>query len=141
MATWTTIPDAALNPAAPIRSIDAKALRDNVTALAEGATGAPKVQTAALDTNSVLEAIARDFSIPSGICPVGTITLLANYGSSNFTAGSTYAGSGLQFCGFDVGTSLGFTASATYQTGSWMAMGFSNYSGTATRAMIFMRVL
>ena len=48
MTTWTAIPDASLDPGKPARSIDAKALRDNPTAIAEGATGAPKVRTAAL---------------------------------------------------------------------------------------------
>lgn len=48
MATWTTVPDASLEPGKPIRSIDALALRDNPVAIAEGASGAPKVMTAAL---------------------------------------------------------------------------------------------
>lgn len=48
MATWTTVPDASLEPGKPIRSIDALALRDNPVAIAEGASGAPKVRTAAL---------------------------------------------------------------------------------------------
>ena len=48
MTTWTAIPDASLDPGKPARSIDAKALRDNPIAIAEGATGAPKVRTAAL---------------------------------------------------------------------------------------------
>ena len=49
MATWTTITDAALEPGKPIRSVDGLALRDNVTALAEGAAGAPKIKNAAFD--------------------------------------------------------------------------------------------
>lgn len=48
MTTWTTIPNANLDPDAPARSVDALALRDNPIAIAEGATGAPKVRTAAL---------------------------------------------------------------------------------------------
>jgi hypothetical protein len=48
MATWTTITDAALEPGKPIRSVDGLALRDNVTALAEGAAGAPGIARAAL---------------------------------------------------------------------------------------------
>ena len=50
MATWTTITDAALEPGKPIRSVDGLALRDNVTALAEGAAGAPKIKNAAVNT-------------------------------------------------------------------------------------------
>jgi len=48
MANWTTITDAALEPGKPIRSVDGLALRDNVTALAEGAAGAPGIARAAL---------------------------------------------------------------------------------------------
>ena len=50
MATWTTITDTALEPGKPIRSVDGLALRDNVTALAEGAAGAPKIKNAAVNT-------------------------------------------------------------------------------------------
>ena len=53
MATWTTITDAALEPGKPIRSVDGLALRDNAIAIAEGAAGAPKIQNAAMDANSV----------------------------------------------------------------------------------------
>ena len=53
MATWTTITDTALEPGKPIRSVDGLALRDNVTALAEGAAGAPRIENAAMDTDSV----------------------------------------------------------------------------------------
>jgi hypothetical protein len=53
MATWTTITDAALEPGKPIRSVDGLALRDNSIAIAEGASGAPKIQNAAMDANSV----------------------------------------------------------------------------------------
>ena len=49
MATWTTITDATLEPGKPIRSVDGLALRDNVTALAEGAAGAPRIENAAFD--------------------------------------------------------------------------------------------
>ena len=56
MATWTTITDAALEPGKPGRSIDALALRDNVIAIAEGAAGAPKVLTAAINDLSVTTA-------------------------------------------------------------------------------------
>jgi hypothetical protein len=43
MATWTTLPDASLEPGKPIRSIDGLALRDNPVAITEGATGAPRL--------------------------------------------------------------------------------------------------
>jgi hypothetical protein len=43
MATWTTLPDASLEPGKPIRSIDGLALRDNPIAIAQGAAGAPRI--------------------------------------------------------------------------------------------------
>lgn len=48
MADWTTIPDTSLDPDAPARSIDAKALRDNPIAIAEGASGAPRITSASV---------------------------------------------------------------------------------------------
>ena len=48
MAEFTVIPDANLEPEKPGRAIDALALRDNPIAIAEGAAGAPRIQTPAL---------------------------------------------------------------------------------------------
>lgn len=53
MADWTDIPDENLLPGRPARSVDAIALRDNVTAQAEGATGAPKSQTDSYGDNTI----------------------------------------------------------------------------------------
>ena len=49
MATWTNIPDSSIEPGKPIRSIDGIALRDNPIAIAEGATGAPRLYLGALE--------------------------------------------------------------------------------------------
>ena len=48
MADWTVIPDSVLDPDAPLTSDLAYAWRDNPIAIAEGASGAPKVQGIAL---------------------------------------------------------------------------------------------
>ncbi len=53
MATWTEIDDSRLEPGAPARSVDAIALRDNPVAIAEGASGAPRIQTGGLQDNAV----------------------------------------------------------------------------------------
>src|SRR5699024_7917620 len=45
MAQWTNIPTDRIEPGKPIRAIDGLALRDNPIAIAEGAAGAPRVQT------------------------------------------------------------------------------------------------
>lgn len=48
MADWFSIPDVSLDPDAPLTSQLAYAWRDNVIAVTEGATGAPRVQIGAL---------------------------------------------------------------------------------------------
>lgn len=48
MADWTTITDSQVDPNAPVTSELMSALRDNPVAIAEGASGAPKITTAAL---------------------------------------------------------------------------------------------
>lgn len=53
MATWTNIPDSVLEPGKPARSVDALALRDNPIAIAQGASGAPRIVANALASNSV----------------------------------------------------------------------------------------
>lgn len=45
---WTNIPNANLDVGAPLRSVDILALRDNITALANGDTGAPPIKAQAL---------------------------------------------------------------------------------------------
>jgi len=44
---WTNIANANLDVGAPLRSVDILALRDNITALANGDTGAPPIKAAA----------------------------------------------------------------------------------------------
>lgn len=53
MADYITITDAQVDPEAPITSELMSALRDNPTAITEGATGAPKVQRAAIQDDAV----------------------------------------------------------------------------------------
>lgn len=52
MADWTDIPDSVLLPGKPVRSVDHLAMRDNPIAIAEGATGAPRIVRAGLDTDA-----------------------------------------------------------------------------------------
>lgn len=53
MAVWTTIPDSAVAPNAPITSGLMTALRDNIQAFAEGAAGAPKISPTLLTPGGV----------------------------------------------------------------------------------------
>lgn len=80
MATWTTVPDASLEPGKPIRSIDVLALRDNPIAITEGAAGAPKIWGNAakrLNTFPVLTVTASDLysaQMGSGFVTLTTTT-------------------------------------------------------------------
>jgi hypothetical protein len=94
MATWTTITDAALEPGKPIRSVDGLALRDNVTALAEGAAGAPKIQNAALDTDSVTNVKVVNVTLGAEKFQTGTTErdwVLARTSDAGAGAVGTYA--------------------------------------------------
>ena len=62
---WTTISDATLEVGKALRALTMRNLRDNITALANGDAGAPKVQTAAIAANAVTAAKIADNTIPS----------------------------------------------------------------------------
>jgi hypothetical protein len=96
MATWTNVPNSVLEPGDPIRSVDIIAIKENVIALSEGATGAPKIQAAALNTgtneqNWVLGRYAgAQFEV------VGSYAVLMSSQRSNIAENATVAGSVLR---------------------------------------------
>ena len=51
---WVSIPNSSLSSGAPVRGVDAVALRDNPTAIANGDAGAPKIQFAAMGPNTAI---------------------------------------------------------------------------------------
>ena len=130
MATWTTITNAALEPGKPIRSVDGLALRDNVTALAEGAAGAP----------SLGPGIAANGAAGA----VGTYALLLRLSNNaSISIGSTYAGSGLRYSGFNgVVGSRGIISGGVggAPAGSWRAMGHASSSSDTYPATVFLRI-
>jgi hypothetical protein len=150
MANWTSIADATLEPGKPIRAIDARALRDNPIAIAEGASGAPKIETAGITdanvTTAKLEAGERmttanvtGATAGASAGAVGTYALLATINNNaSVTFGSTLAGSSLQPVGVRGSTSISSTfveeqinRSSTQfpalpQSGTWRCMGFKN---------------
>ncbi len=74
MANWTNIPTDRIEPGKPIRAIDGLALRDNPIAIAEGASGAPKIREAAISTNSINGNRLRTNSVPNDRLVNKTIT-------------------------------------------------------------------
>ena len=131
MATWTTITDATLEPGKPIRSVDGLALRDNVTALAEGAAGAPRIQNAAMDTDSVDNANVVDGTLGSEKFQTGTDErdwVLGRTSGAAAGAVGTYA-----FAQADAGFASGFgdSISGSRLTPSNVAVNsFGSVSGT-----------
>src|SRR5690625_4762669 len=75
MAQWTNIPTDRIEPGKPIRAIDGLALRDNPIAIAEGASGAPRVQTNGIANSAVTTAKIANSSV--------TAQKLATGGSEN----------------------------------------------------------
>lgn len=88
MATWVNISNSNLQPGAPARSVDAIALRDNPIALAEGATGAPRIQTAAIADLAVTGAKIANGTITGAKLANNTLTW------AQINAASLYAGIG-----------------------------------------------
>lgn len=133
MATWTTLPDASLEPGKPIRSIDGLALRDNPVAITEGAVGAPRVQDAAL--NATVTTAGKEW-VSNRIAAqnhqdVGSMTIAWNTTTSDVAANGTIAGSNLRFASGPISmffnrssSSSSFpTANTTALSGTWKAMG------------------
>ena len=152
MATWTAIPDTSINIGKPVRSIDGFALRDNPIAIAQGATGAPKIETLALDINAVLEATARDYTFGA----LGTHAFLWRDSlNTSIVAGTSYAGSGLKPAGLSTLNSITGASGVYYgwddhlfvgansptMLGTWLALG-STYVATTpdNPASLFVRI-
>lgn len=99
MADWTTIPDSSIEPGKPIRSIDGLALRDNPVAITEGATGAPRVQDAAL--NATVTTAGKTW-VSNRIAAqnhqdIGSMTIAWNTTTNNVASNGTIAGGSLRF--------------------------------------------
>jgi hypothetical protein len=131
MATWTNVSSTVLEPGDPIRSVDIIAIKENIIALSEGASGAPKIVTAAINdsavtTSKIANASVTAEKLASGVVAsatagaslgaVGTYAMLAKATAGGVAAGATTAGSELRYSdvqGNGVGT----------PSGTWRAMG------------------
>jgi len=144
MADWTSIPDATFDPDRPVLGSTHLAIVKNFEALAEGASGAPRVLTPAINdaavtaiklaagSNEVDWVAARTASISNGA--VGSYLFLGETSNSTTTAyGATRAGSALRPAGIVgsasfVNTSSGASQYAGQNTalaGTWRCMGVS----------------
>lgn len=128
MATYITITDSQLDPDAPLTSSLAYQWRDNPIAMFGGAVGAPRLQFAAIDT----------WLTTSGA--IGTVAFLGQITANTTTlvAGTTYAGSGLGYAGFDAVSGIQITGVGL--SGTWRALGTVTTAGVQTRATLFIRI-
>lgn len=136
MASWTEIPNSSLETGAPARSVDALAFRDNPIAIAEGATGAPRILNAAFNDLTIgaekLQTGTEESDWVTGrYSQVTAGEIGAVCVSSTFTGkGGTIAGSALKYVSdWDddyIYTSLGMS-------GTWRSLGGSdNYHNYKT---------
>jgi hypothetical protein len=129
MATWTDVSSTVLEPGDPIRSVDIIAIKENVIALSEGASGAPKIQAAALNTgtNERDWVLARYAAADFGA--VGTYAVLMPTATSNLAIGGTVAGSALRSGAAQTGTGANLTLG---MAGQRTQAGTGGYSGGGT---------
>lgn len=149
MATYTAIPDANLQPDKPARSIDGLALRDNPIAIAEGASGAPRIEDAALDTGAATTA-GKDWvnkrTALSSVGEVGTYAFLIpkDNATATYNPGDTAAGADLAYTGEyhrDDGAYNKHPNSATVIAGTWRCMGYSvNQTNEKFGATLWLRI-
>lgn len=104
---WTNITNAQLAIGAPLRSIDILALRDNITAQANGDAGAPKQQTAGIADNAVT---AQKVKYGAGLTSSGDTLITA---PDSFNAVGSYA-----FVGYLPDGSASMSPNGNYAGGS-----------------------
>jgi hypothetical protein len=131
MATWTSIPNAAVAAGGRPRGSVVTALRDNPVAITEAAAGAPRIVFAA-----IVDGVAG-----ASFGSVGTY-VFASISEAGLTAGGTYVGSALVpsilYVDDEGGLSLQSRTGAL--TGTWRAMGGSNALSFNPLATLFLRI-
>src|SRR5690625_1285393 len=96
MAQWTNIPTDRIEPGKPIRAIDGLALRDNPIAIAEGASGAPRVQTNGIANSAVTTSKIANSAVTTSKIANSNVTAqkLATGGNENSWVGGRIAALG-----------------------------------------------
>ena len=163
MADWTTIPDTTFEPGAPAKGRDMRFLRDNPIAIAEGASGAPRIQAGGIGTGAVTNVKLASNAVTNVKVSNGTLgaekfqtgaternwvlarTAAAARGavgsyaflslvSGDSGGGDTKAGSDLSYAS---ATSEGGVSSGGTPAGTWRNMGRTLSTGNAT---VFLRI-
>jgi len=162
MADWTNVPDSNLLPGKPAKSADFIAIKDNVTALAEGAVGAPRIQTAAFTVGSLgTTALQTDATAVAWVGSRSSSLALYSIGSYIFAVtellptiipGATVAGSSIRPSNSATSSVKDYPSGAItlggYGTGiigTWRCMGYSPHFGSSsthesTYATLWLRI-
>jgi len=97
MTTFTTIADGEIDVSSPITESVLTRLRDNPIAITEGATGAPKIQTAAIQDGAVTTSKIYDGSVNSNVIATGGIHQSEISVSSGTVSASFYNSNGADY--------------------------------------------
>jgi hypothetical protein len=136
---WTNIDNALVSVGALPFATTIQALRDNPIAIANGDSGAPQIQTAALVSNERMTTNNVNGQIAgSSAGEVGSYAFLRfRFGTSNPAENTTHAGSGLRYAD-SISLAMGGTPA-----GTWRLMGITIAQGTVndpTSASLFLRI-
>lgn len=156
---YTEIPDDRLAPDAPVRSVDAIALRDNPLAIAQAdeADATPQIYTDGIADQAVTNAKIDDGTIEliklsTWYLTAGAVGTYALLGSTNTVAvavGSTKAGSNLRYMGMLATASFtnptpaaagNYSGNGGTPAGTWQCMGRDGSSGAAYGATLWLRI-
>ena len=138
---WVTIPNSVFEAGKPARAIDMRNLRDNFAAMAEGASGAPSIQDAALDTGAATAAGIAWVGLRMAAASVGGV---GSYALLRFVAetgvgavqgpGTTHAGSNLVY------SPGNGSSAATAPSGTWRLMGRTVGATGGGSVSLFVRI-
>lgn len=140
MADWTNPPYAQLVAGKPWTDEKAAAAYENTVALAEGASGAPRIVDGALDTTATtagLTWVRNRYALTSGGAK-GTPAFLRTTVAGSYTIGDTLPGSSLAYTSAAGGT-------GGPPSGIWMCLGAAfggetSPSGQPTAATSWLRI-
>jgi hypothetical protein len=146
MTTYTAIANADIDADSPVTAPLMTAMRDNPIAITEGASGAPKIQDAALDTTVTSAGtdwvLARVSQLTAGV--VGSFAFAQPQNTTSYTFGQTIAGSSLSPAAVnpDGGSSLNIDNSGTL-SGTWRCLGVTVYNITPAEngATLWLRIV
>lgn len=162
MTAYTLIPDTSIETGKPVRAVDGRALRDNPTAIAEGASGAPKftgvqgpvvgtgglydgsVTATKLDPTTVGTLWVGGKTAGLSVYDIGSyIFASAEASATSYNPGATLAGSLLNPGGayIDTNSIVKLNSTGTGMVGSWRCMGFSpSAAGSNAGTTLWLRI-